>query len=84
MNPRVAAATDAMLSAIAEPGCLVRVTCSSADETADVVGYLVAAAHLFGLNPRVGKSPGSWPTLEMSNGSGIEVVLEATRRAAGP
>jgi hypothetical protein len=79
MDPAVKAAAKALLDARMNPGSLVRITCSGAEEAIKVSETLTRAAVSACLHREeeaISHSREGWPIMELRNGSGIMVVID--------
>jgi hypothetical protein len=73
------ASAEAIIQATVNPGSLVRITCLTADEayivTTMLTEVLVCGERLDDVKTCEDLSPGHWPIVEMTNGSGIEIQI---------
>lgn len=79
MSPIRKAAAEAAIRAINDPGCLVRVTFTNADqivETVAVIEHILSKEKVLDLEKSKISILGRPPVLEMKNGSGIEFVSD--------
>jgi hypothetical protein len=73
-----AAVARAYLQAKVNPDSLVRITCKTPEDAIDCVGMmtqLVDATGSMKAGDAVGTGTDGWPTIEFSNGSGVEFVI---------
>lgn len=70
----IAAASEALMEARENPGCLVRVTFDHLEDVCFTIETLTNAAATLKMEPRANVT-GPWPILELNNGSGIELAL---------
>ena len=78
MDPSVKAAAKALLDARMNPGSLVRIACSGSEEAikvSDALSRTAVSACLHREEDTISHSGVGWPILELSNGSGIMVVI---------